>query len=191
LEAAPVRKIKPGIRLNYLQVAIGIGIIFVLMIVFLFIRSSRIKKIINHDQEKTDSARIVKVLPAAPDTSRKQLPALPPAPLPVAKDSVRETAHADSKTISVKKTDHPHPHQVINGAQKYVLELTTSQTCTIKMNGVDIGTLETGKTMKVYLKPGKYLLLATSTSDPSAVYTGNLQVDQENINEVGKLKIRL
>ena len=59
------------------------------------------------------------------------------------------------------------------------------------MNSMDIGILETGKIMKVYLKPGKYLLQATSTSDPSAVYTGNLQIDQENINEVGKLKIRL
>ena len=59
------------------------------------------------------------------------------------------------------------------------------------MNSMDIGILETGKTMKVYLKPGKYLLQATSTTDPSAVYSGNIQVDQDNINEVGKLKIRL
>lgn len=216
----PDPKRKPPISFNYLQVAIGIGIIFVVMIIFLFIRSSRTESLIKPDEPgKTTLPAVVKNTPDAADSVRKAELPLPVAP--ITKDKERQAETVNPKAVVAHKADHPAEKKkpqapvdqsreskstvptaqnqepktqappVANGSQKYILELTTTQTCTIKLNSMDIGILETGKTMKVYLKPGKYLLQATSTSNPSAVYTGNLQVDQENINEVGKLKIRL
>ncbi len=206
-EKLPVPEKKSGIKLNYQQIAIGIGIIFILMIVFLYIRNSRMQQIIKDNQAEKDTAHLVKVLPPVIDSNRKQVTASPT--LQAAQDSVRKTEPVVPPPNTAHKTDHPaekkkeyvstdqnqdHKPKLpssANTSQKYILELTTTQTCNIKMNSMDIGILETGKTMKVYLKPGKYLLQATSTTDPSAVYSGNIQVDQDNINEVGKLKIRL
>ena len=202
-EKLPVPEKKSGIKLNYRQIAIGIGIIFVAMIVFLYIRNSRMQQIIKDNQAEKDTAHLVKVLPLVIDSNRKQVISSPP--LQPAQDSVRKTEPVVRPPNRALKTDHPaekkkeyvstdHKPKLpssANTSQKYILELTTTQTCNIKMNSMDIGILETGKTMKVYLKPGKYLLQATSTTDPSAVYSGNIQVDQDNINEVGKLKIRL
>jgi serine/threonine protein kinase len=74
---------------------------------------------------------------------------------------------------------------------KYVLLLTTPATCSININNVPYGVLESGKTMKVYLSPGNYIIQATSTSNPSAVYTGRLVVLEENLNQVGKYTIPL
>ena len=74
---------------------------------------------------------------------------------------------------------------------KYVLLLTTPATCSININNVPYGVLESGKTMKVYLSPGNYIIQATSTSNPSAVYTGRLVVQDENLNQVGKYTIPL
>ena len=206
-ENLPAPKKKSGIKLNYQQIAIGIGIIFIVMIVFLYIRNSRMQQIIKENQAEKDTAHLVKVLPPVIDSNRKQVTASPP--LQTAKDTVTKTEPLIPPANTAHKTDHPaekkkeyvntdqnqdHKPKLpssANTSQKYILELTTTQTCNIKMNSMDIGILETGKTMKVYLKPGKYLLQATSTTDPSAVYTGNIQIDQDNINEVGKLKIRL
>jgi len=74
---------------------------------------------------------------------------------------------------------------------KYVLLLTTPATCSININNVPYGVLESGKTMKVYLSPGNYIIQATNTSNPSAVYTGRLVVQEENLNQVGKYSIPL
>ena len=74
---------------------------------------------------------------------------------------------------------------------KYVLLLTTPTTCSININDVPYGVLESGKTMKVYLSPGNYIIQATSTSNPSSVYTGRLLVQEENLNQVGKYTIPL
>jgi len=74
---------------------------------------------------------------------------------------------------------------------KYVLLLTTPTTCSININDVPYGVLESGKTMKVYLAPGNYIIQATNTSNPSAVYTGRLLVQEENLNQVGKYTIPL
>jgi len=74
---------------------------------------------------------------------------------------------------------------------KYVLLLTTPATCSININNVPYGVLESGKTMKVYLSPGNYIIQATNTSNPSAVYTGRLVVQEENLNQVGKYTIPL
>lgn len=76
-------------------------------------------------------------------------------------------------------------------APKYVLLLSTPTTCTININNAPYGVLESGKTMKVYLSPGNYIIQATSSSDASAVYTGRLVVQEENLNQVGKYKIPL
>jgi serine/threonine protein kinase len=74
---------------------------------------------------------------------------------------------------------------------KYVLLLTTPTACSININNVPYGVLENGKTMKVYLSPGNYIIQATSTSNASAVYTGRLVVLEENLNQVGKYTIPL
>jgi hypothetical protein len=74
---------------------------------------------------------------------------------------------------------------------KYVLLLTTPTACSININNVPYGVLENGKTMKVYLSPGNYIIQATSTTNSSAVYTGRLVVLEENLNQVGKYTIPL
>jgi serine/threonine protein kinase len=74
---------------------------------------------------------------------------------------------------------------------KYVLLLSTPTSCSININNAPYGVLESGKTMKVYLSPGNYIIQATSTSNSSAVYTGRLVVEENNLNQVGKYKIPL
>ena len=179
------------------------------------------EQIIKNPQTGNDTQRVVKALPPVTDTIRKKEPVIPVAEKPkdTAAHSetpnpntvaVNKTDAAPAKTdITASKTDaaatkkKEHvPSQknqepkteaapVVNGAQKCILELTTTQTCTIKLNSMDIGTLEPGKTMKVYLKQGAYLLQATSVSNTSSVYNGNLQIGPDNINTVAKIKIPL
>ena len=213
-ETAELTPKKPAARLNYLKISVGIGILFILLIVFLYIRSSRMEQIIKNPQTDKDTSHLVKVLPPVTDTVRKTEPVLPPAE--TAKDTTTHTETPNPNTVAVHKTDVPAtktdpaatkkkehtPAQksqepkteaapVANGAQKCILELTTTKTCTIKLNSMDIGTLEPGKTMKVYLKQGAYLLQATSVSNTSSVYNGNLQIGPDNINTVAKIKIPL
>jgi len=75
--------------------------------------------------------------------------------------------------------------------KKYVLVLSTPTTCNVVINNAPYGVLESGKTMKVYLSVGNYIIQATSTSNASAVYTGRLIVEEENLNQVGKYTIPL
>ncbi len=76
-------------------------------------------------------------------------------------------------------------------ASKYVLMLTTSQTCSISINNIPYGTLNNGRTMKLYLVPGAYVINATSTAHKSKQYTGRLEVKQEMLDQVGEFKIQL
>ncbi len=220
-ETAELTPKKPVARLNYLKISVGIGILFILLIVFLYIRSSRMEQIIKNTQTYNDTHHLVKVLPKVTDTVREKEPVIPQAEIP--KDTTAHSETPNPNKVAVHKTEVPvtrtdvpatkadpaatkkkehTPVQksqepkteaapVANGAQKCILELTTTKTCTIKLNSMDIGTLEPGKTMKVYLKQGAYLLQATSVSNTSSVYNGNLQIGPDNINTVAKIKIPL
>jgi hypothetical protein len=103
-------------------------------------------------------------------------------PSPSHKDPVQRVKTTDESTKPAAGGTEP---------EKYVLLLTTPTTCTININNTPYGELEPGKTMKVYLVPGNYIIQATSTADTSAVYTGRLVVEAANLNQVGKYQIPL
>lgn len=74
---------------------------------------------------------------------------------------------------------------------KYVLLLTTPRTCSIDINDASYGMLESGKTMKVYLVPGNYLLRAKSAGHGSTVFTQRLFVRRKNLNHWKRYRIPL
>lgn len=74
--------------------------------------------------------------------------------------------------------------------QKYVLLLTTTQSCTVKINDIDYGTLDAGKPLRVFLLPGSYVLQATGLSNGST-YTGKLEVSEKNRSQIGRYQIPL
>ena len=99
------------------------------------------------------------------------------------------TEHKPKKpTANTEEQDVSAP---ASGNQKYVLILTTTQSCMVKINQEDYGKLEVGKSLKVYLVPGNYVLQATSLTNSASVYNGNLEVSEKNRSQVGQYKIPL
>jgi serine/threonine protein kinase len=102
------------------------------------------------------------------------------------------SANAEKKPRkAAANTDNENVPAAGNSNQKYVLILTSTQSCTVKINKEDYGKLEAGKTLKVYLVPGTYVLQATSLSNSASVYNGNLEVTEKNRSQVGQYRIPL
>ena len=106
-------------------------------------------------------------------------------------EPVKKDKPADSKSNTGIKSSNVGSKGSAGLASKYVLMLTTSQTCSISINNIPYGTLNNGRTMKLYLVPGAYVINATSTAHKSKQYTGRLEVKQEMLDQVGEFKIQL
>lgn len=132
---------------------------------------------------ETQSASPAKTDPSA---TNRQLPATPSS---VPNQSSTATERKPHKPAANAEEQAPPSPNSSN--QKYVLILTTTQSCTVKINQEDYGKLEAGKSLKVYLVPGTYVLQATSLSNSASVYNGNLEVSEKNRSQVGQYKIPL
>jgi serine/threonine protein kinase len=101
---------------------------------------------------------------------------------------------ADPATSAVHKAAVPRVTK--NLSQELLLKFTPMEPCTITIKNLTAGyTLDTEellpkKTLNVYLKPGKYSIVATSNSDPSKVRNYPFDVKPEDVNQILTYTIR-
>jgi hypothetical protein len=85
---------------------------------------------------------------------------------------------------------HKSPKSQGNKNDIYILLLSTNETCNVKINEEDYGTIKAGKQpIKVYLPAGTYQLHAISQENPARTMNGKLQVTEDNLHDVGSYKI--
>jgi hypothetical protein len=106
------------------------------------------------------------------------------------RQSSTTSAGYDSAQLEKKMHKKDHVAQGAGEGTKYVLMLRTDKTCTVTINSMPYGTLESGKAMRVYLGVGTYIIQATGTAGGSP-YTGRLEVKPENLSQVGEYRIPL
>ncbi len=194
-------------RSGLVKIAIVAGLVVLCMGIYIYIQNRRLKETVSFaaDSPKAPaaaSAPAASNLPpaatAAGSSERKTAnPAAAATPANTNNTAnAANTVGAAAGASPTKHSEKPHPsHDNPTSAdaapKKYVLLLSTPQTCSVSLNGINYGLLETGKTMKVYLMPGNYVLQATGAGNSSASYTGKLVVQEENLNQVGEYRIPL
>ena len=190
----------------FLRIAVTAAALMIAVIIYLFTRENKKAEIVVAPDKKTDSVKTISSPstvtqnPKQPEnpaqsgtqasSTEKSVP--PPSQLPSTNENADAASEKKSKKASETVKDRKHEEQTSrpNKNEKYILELSTNETCTVKINNDDYGTLSPGNPMKVYLLAGKYILQATGT-DSKKTFAGNLEVTQENLSEVGQYKIVL
>jgi hypothetical protein len=74
---------------------------------------------------------------------------------------------------------------------KFTAVLSSPKNCSILVNNTPYGVLEGGKTMKIYLDPGDYTIVAAGIGNRPAHYTQRLVVQERNLNHWHKFRIKL
>ncbi|HTI09972.1 MAG TPA: protein kinase [Puia sp.] len=181
-------------KMLFIGLGAGFIIVIITLIFFAYRGGNKNESVLAAPAKKADSAATVSTtvtkapatIPAASKEPQGSLSAKtdsPPASQPVSAAPEKRPR----KTVS--GSEEAAAPSSNSGSQKYVLLLTTTQSCTVKLNEEDYGKLEAGKTLKVFLVPGTYVLKATSLSNSASVYTGNLEVSEKNRSQVGQYRI--
>jgi serine/threonine protein kinase len=186
------------------RMAVLAAVLLIATITYLFTRDNKKAEAKTVPIKKADSTRPLPIPPVmtqdkklAQDSGSGEKPAPPrEKSVPTRSQLLPPTEKNEAVEKKSKKNkdlakDQKHQEQITRTTknQKYILELATTETCTVKINDDDYGVLASGKPMKVYLIPGKYIIQATSTANSSKIYRGNLEVTQENLSQVGQFKI--
>jgi len=178
-----------GLRIAVVAAAVLVAISF-----YIFMQNRRLKEVESTiSAQQADSTSIV----SGPAADKQPAAAGATTTTPARPDSAKRIGTSGGTVNATEKKPHRERKERESvespgvAPAKYVLLLSTPTTCTITINNAPYGVLESGKTMKVYLAPGNYVIQATSTGGGSAAYTGRLVVTQENQNQVGKYKIPL
>ena len=185
-------------RTVFIGIVAGFIVVF-LAITFYFVTRNNKEDLSTIPVKKADTATNVSAAPAkTPVQAPVQTPAAstdvqPPPPAKTESVPAQPTSNGGEKKQrkAAANTDNEEVPAASNSNQKYVLILTSTQSCTVKINKEDYGKLEAGKTLKVYLVPGTYVLQATSLSNSASVYSGNLEVTEKNRSQVGQYRIPL
>ncbi len=195
-------------RVVLIGLAAGFIVAFLAITFYFFSRENKNENLSAPAVKKTDPTTNVSVAPAktspqapvqtpaqatADSTAQPSSPEKTSPPSGEAGFSARQptTANAEKKPKRAAANENQEVPAAGNSNQKYVLLLTTTQSCTVKINQEDYGKLEAGKILKVFLVPGTYVIQATSLSNNTSVYNGNLEVTEKNRSQVGQYKIPL
>ena len=107
------------------------------------------------------------------------------------------TNRSESETRNSNKINHPavQPTAVKNLSEQLLVKFSTNEPCRIVLKNVNTGIqqdtdeLNPGITIRMYLKPGKWLITATSLRDPSQKRDFPFDVRMENVNQVQNYRI--
>jgi serine/threonine protein kinase len=105
--------------------------------------------------------------------------------------------HNESVIRNINKKDHPSiaPRVKKNLSEELLVKFTPDEACIIKIKNLNAGYLQdteelgAHKVINVYLKPGKYVIVASSIRDSSKTRTFPFDVKSENVNQVVNYKI--
>jgi serine/threonine protein kinase len=177
---------------NLLRFTIGLAVCFLIALAIIFyMKNSSVK--VEKPQEAipkpkptlSDSAVVKKTDSIHSKTDSSVVsPAFPEKP--PAKPDVTK------KKTNVPENENHHSSTKSDGQRinSYILELTSSESCTLTINGEDYGQLKGGNhPMKIPLKAGNYAIHAVSIENPSHIMNRNLTVTEENLHEVGSSRI--
>jgi serine/threonine protein kinase len=100
--------------------------------------------------------------------------------------------HNESEVRNSNKINHPaaQPRVVKNLSEQLLVKFSTNERCRIIMKDANTGVekdtdeLTPGITLKMYLKPGKYLITATSLRDASKTKNYSFDIKMEDVNQV-------
>jgi hypothetical protein len=100
--------------------------------------------------------------------------------------------HNESETRNANKVNHPAalPRVLKNLSEQLLVKFSTNEPCRIIMKDVNTGIerdtdeLSPGVTLKMYLKPGKYLITATSLRDASKKRDFPFDIRMDDVNQV-------
>ncbi|HXB43173.1 MAG TPA: protein kinase [Puia sp.] len=195
-------EIKARKSISFLKISVAAAALILLVILAFFIKSSLTEKadinnLHGNDTTENKSKATVITSPKSPDTISGHTKEIV---LPKIDSVIKSNAesHADirkKKNADVKNTNTVSRPPIANSSnaqksKKCTLELTTEQTCTIKIDSRNYGELEVGKTMKIYLFPGKYTLEAVNADNKSSPYFGKeINIKPEHVDKTFYYKI--
>ncbi len=195
-------EIKARKSISFLKISVAAAALILLVILAFFIKSSVTDKAAVNDLKGNDttenkSKATVITNPKSPDTISGHIKEIV---LPKTDSVIKSNAesHADTrkrKNADVKNINTVAKPPIANSpnaqkSKKCTLELTTEQTCTIKIDSRNYGELEVGKTMRIYLFPGKYTLEAVNADNKSSPYFGKeINIKPEHVNKTFYYKI--
>ena len=157
------------------------------------------------EPEKDIVAQPAKIIPAAEAQPAKIIPAAEAQPktnelnkTPVDSAGKNHSVvppvvkHDEPEARNTNKVNHPaaQPRVVKNLSEQLLVKFSTNEPCKIIMKDVNTGVqqdadeLNPGITLKMYLKPGKYLITATSLRDASKTKNFPFDIKMEDVNQV-------
>jgi serine/threonine protein kinase len=159
------------------------------------INTDTVRKIKQPDKIVLEPPRIIPATDVQPKTNElKKTPAdsagkKHTTPLPVPNHNVTDTRNAikaNHQTVA--------PRIVKNLSEQLLVKFSTNEPCRIVMKNVNTGVqqdeeLLSGQTIRLYLKPGKYIITATSLRDASKTRTYPFDIKQEDVNQIVNYRI--
>jgi serine/threonine protein kinase len=190
---------------GYLKIAVGAAAVLLGIALFIYFRNHSEKEQLAIPTTRADSVSIVSNVPTAAPVSSPPAPNAAATQQPVTNaqhtTAVQRTATGDEGATTSPNAPDKKSHRNTEtnsnkqpsgtNAQKYLLLLTTTQTCQVSINRFDYGVLESGKTLRARLPPGDYVIQAVSVVNKSVTYTGKLTVSEGQMNQVGDFRIPL
>jgi hypothetical protein len=172
-----------------LHIAIVSATVLIVTTTYIIMQSRRLSEALHSLPVTTEAVRATPPQPVR-STGRTLMTTVPVRRAPV-KVAAKVTAGDEVLTDEKAEAGAPGESSPTWAPATYVLLLSTPRTCSIQINDTPYGTLEEGKTMKVYLGIGSYTIQATSAGDNPAVYIRQLVVRQKNLNHWRNFKISL
>jgi len=183
-----------------LRIAVIVAAVLLAASLYIFFQNRRLSEAANNiPATKTDTPGV-----AQGQTTVQKPAATNPAPAThtPAKDSGKTTLPVASGGGATGEATETKPHRNAEAKKehsseerggvpgKYTLVLTTRISRNIVINNVPYSLLEAGKSMKVPLAPGDYLIIGTNPADPTDVFKGRLNVPANWVNKVGGVEIK-
>jgi serine/threonine protein kinase len=179
-----------------LRIAIISAAVLLAISLYIYMQNRKAKEV-SVPTQKADSVSIVDQAPPPttqgghPTHTRADSTHATAVPKTTAADTT-QTKKPEKKTRKAPDSTRERlPTHTAGAAEKYVLRLSTAETCTININGTPYGSLQSGQTMRVFLNPGVYVIEATGVSNTSSVYRGKLEVTPAMLKQVGDYRITL
>jgi serine/threonine protein kinase len=182
-----------------LRIAVIAAAVLLAISLYIFWQNRKMNEATNFPATKTDTPAVTT------GHVRAQQPGATtgttPATTTTTKDSSKgnpataSTANSGGTAPDAEKKPHRERREREEGeggsrgiAGKYTLLLTTKTSRNIVINNVPYSLLESGKSMKVPLSPGNYLIQGTNPAN-GEVWTGRLTVPANWVNKVGGVEI--